>query len=144
MLYRSHFSFAAATRLTTKGGQDTSIEYGFLGSVRHYHTHLDGTKNVVSHSHAINAINASCPLYPTCITWFSGSSCVTYPRQCMASTAGAGVDGGAPPPHPLRSHFRREGKELQVTFAPLHCTYSCMGCPISKEVGTACNNLRVV
>lgn len=34
MLYRHHFSFATAKRLTTSGGQDTSIEYGFIGSVR--------------------------------------------------------------------------------------------------------------
>ncbi len=33
LLYRVHFSFGLASRLKTRGGQDTSIEYGFINTV---------------------------------------------------------------------------------------------------------------
>ena len=33
LLYRVHYSFGLAARLKTRGGQDTSIEYGFINTV---------------------------------------------------------------------------------------------------------------
>jgi hypothetical protein len=65
LLYRVHYSFGFAARLKTRGGQDTSIEYGFIntvsGSTRHGCTRSDAERRWSEGMVCRQSLPFSCP-----------------------------------------------------------------------------------